>query len=299
MQRVASTIPRPCPGCRSEDSAPFAEVKGFPLRTCRGCGTLFTEALPQAQQSHDYEGYYHEANLAVPAFVEERLAQIVGRFDGYRATNRWLDVGCGAGALLRAARRHGWDVTGTEVSSPAAQALRAEGLEILLGDLRELDVGRGRFDVVSLVEVLEHVPDPDEQLAACRELLRPGGVVYVTTPNGRGLSARLLRERWTVVAPPEHLQLYSPRGLREALRRSGLSPERERAEGMDPSAIRTRLRRSPSPAAAGAERVERAYELNERLSSTRRGMLAKRAVNGLLSVLRLGDGLKLVARRPG
>ena len=61
--------------------------------------------------------------------------------------------------------------------------------------------------MVSLVEVVEHVDDPAAVVQAARHLIRPGGAMYITTPHGRGVSARLLRSGWSAVAPPEHLQL--------------------------------------------------------------------------------------------
>jgi 2-polyprenyl-3-methyl-5-hydroxy-6-metoxy-1,4-benzoquinol methylase len=60
-----------------------------------------------------------------------------------------------------------------------------------------------------MVEVLEHAREPRTLIRAARQLLRPGGSFYVTTPHARGLSERLLGMKWSVVSPPEHLQLFS------------------------------------------------------------------------------------------
>lgn len=292
------THTRPCPGCLSPDSQTYCIVAGHALRACRICATIFTASLPYAGDEHDYDAYYDEGNLAVPAFVDRRLEEIVGTFDRYRRSNRWLDVGCGAGALLRAARREGWEATGTEVAPQPAHRLRSEGFEVLLGDASALDLPEAAFDVVSLVEVIEHVPNPDAQLAAAASALRVGGALYVTTPHARGLSSRLLRERWSIVAPPEHLQLYSVAGLREALSRAGFARVSARTEGADPRAIAGAFHSGHNRATeAPGDRVARAYQLNEALSSRRTGALVKRSLNAVLAVTRLGDGLKVVAER--
>ena len=293
------TASRPCPGCLAQESRPFCVVGGIQLRSCRSCATVFTASLPSASESYDYQSYYHDGNLAVPAFVEQRLQQIVATFDDRRRSNRWLDVGCGAGALMHAARSRGWDVMGTEVAAQPAERLRSEGLDVLLGDLPSLDLPGSAFDVVSLIEVLEHLPDPDAQLRACAAALRPGGALYLTTPHARGLSGRLLGDRWTIVAPPEHLQLYSVAGLRAALARLGLVESTLRTEGADPRALVAAVRpgRGPDSETPGG-RVARAYRLNESLTAHRTGTMAKRVVNAMLSATRLGDALKLVAERP-
>jgi SAM-dependent methyltransferase len=293
------TEARPCPGCLGHESRAFAVVRGIPVRSCRSCATLFTAALPRADEAEDYDGYYHEGNLVLPTFVEGRLGEIASGFDGHRQTNRWLDVGCGAGGFIRAVRSKGWNVTGTEISPQPVERLRLEGFEVLQGDLPALDVPAAAFDVVSMVEVLEHVADPDAQLAACAAALRPGGVLYLTTPHARGLSARLLGERWSVIAPPEHLQLYSAAGLRAATSRASFAVAALRTEAADPSALLAVLPgRRRAAAEEGSSRVTRAYQLNEALTTRRTGALAKRVANAVLNATRLGDALKLIATTP-
>src|SRR4051794_26039295 len=113
---------RPCPGCGRNDPERVGATGGFELERCRSCRTLFTARLPDVV---DYDDYYHEGNLAVPEFVHARLRELAAGFDGYRASGRWLDVGCGAGTLLEAVRAGGWEAVGTEVSSGAAAQLQA------------------------------------------------------------------------------------------------------------------------------------------------------------------------------
>lgn len=274
------------------------QVDSFAMRSCDACGTLFTARVPAAEEAHDYGGYYHAGNLEVPAFVHERLAAIVASFGDVRQRNRWLDVGSGAGALLRAARDQGWDAVGTEVADAPALAARAAGLEVLVGDLRDLDLPEAAYDVVSVVEVVEHVTDPHGLLAAATPLLRPGGVLYLTTPHGRGISARLLGARWSAVAPPEHLQLLSVRGLRALLSAVGLEERELRTHAVNPHELLAAARRRGHEV-GGAARVETGYRLNEALSSRGTGVLVKRVANASLSTLRLGDSIKLVAARPG
>jgi SAM-dependent methyltransferase len=288
---------RSCPACGELSAKKIGVLQDFEMVRCNDCGTVFTSVLPSSQEeAEDYSAYYHEGNLVVPDFVAERLDQLVSGFDRYRRRNRWLDVGCGAGTLLRAAGNRGWDAVGTEVSAGAVDAGRSQGLDVRLGELADLGLDPAGFDVVSLVEVLEHVPEPRDLLSAAAGLVRPGGVLYVTTPHGRGISARLLGTRWSVMAPPEHLQLLSAEGLRRLTLETGMRPLRLRTEAVNPRELLAALRRDGD--IGGGERVKSGYRLNEALSTRRSGRVAKAAVNSALNATRLGDALKLTAERP-
>ncbi len=198
---------------------------------------------------------------------------------------------------MEAARDRGWHVIGTEVAEPAAEAIRARGFDVRSGELDELGLPEAGFDVVSIVEVLEHVPDVGGLLAASRRLLRPGGGLYVTTPHGRGISARLLGTNWSIISPPEHLQLFSVAGLRRAITSSGLTVRTLRIHGVNPKELLQAARIGKHPMKPG-DRVESSYRLNESLSTARSGLIFKSAANAALSVTRLGDTIKLVGERP-
>jgi SAM-dependent methyltransferase len=268
------------------------------MERCMSCATVFTATLPSTpEEEQDYSTYYARGNLDVPAFIERRLDQLVGGFDRSRHRNRWLDVGCGAGALVRAAARRGWKAIGTEVSAPAADSVRSQGFDVRLGELETLNLEPRSFDVISAIEVLEHVPDPGALVETAAQLLRPGGALYVTTPHGRGISARLLRTRWSVMSPPEHLQLFSTRGLESLLTAAGFELVSVQTHAVNPHELLGALRRNDGE--QPFERVPSAYKLNESLTSRRAGRAAKAAMNGTLSALRLGDTIKVTAHAPG
>lgn len=129
---MASTTSRPCPGCHSASATAAGVVRGFEVRACARCGTLFTARLPSDAEDKDYGSFYREGrNLAVPEFVLGRLEETVSSLARYRSgLNCWLDIGCGTGTLLRAAANGGWNVLGTEVAPAAVEAVRAGGLEV-------------------------------------------------------------------------------------------------------------------------------------------------------------------------
>lgn len=261
--------------------------------SCRACRTVHTARLPGAEElAAFYADYYGEGSVDVPAFVATQLQGVVASFARFRGTGRLLDVGFGAGTLLDQAQLQGWSCWGSELSSGAVAAARARGWELHEGHVDALDAPAGSFDVVCMVELLEHVPDPLEHVAAAARLLRPGGLLYGTTPNGAGMSARVLGTRWSAVAAPEHLQLFAGRALRDLLTRNGFAA-RVRAEGVNPHELLAAGRGGRTVAAG--ERVRSGYELNEALISSAHGRVVKRAMNAALRMAALGDSLKFRA----
>ena len=243
---------RRCPGCGSGAGAPRGRKGGYDLLSCRGCRTLYASSLPTSGESEDYDGYYSEGNLSVPDFIARRLDEIIAGFEPYRREGRLLDVGCGAGTFLRAAGRAGWVAEGVEVSATAAEHNRAAGFEVFNGELAAARYPEGRFDVVILSEVLEHVAEPREMLREILRVLRPGGLLWATTPNGRGLSARALGLGWSAVSPPEHLHLFSSRAARALLAEAGFGRVRVATEGANPFEILRALRGRGARRGAGA-----------------------------------------------
>jgi SAM-dependent methyltransferase len=286
---------RPCPACAGTRSETAGADNGFVLARCAGCRTWFTSRLPEQADAHDYSTYYSAATPTVPPLVERRLDELVHRMEPHRRTGRWLDVGFGAGSLMRAGARAGWTVTGTEVSEPTAEAMSSAGFDVRVGPRPELEAEA--FDVATALEVVEHVPDPHAMLNAIRAALRPGGVLYLTTPNAGGLSARLLGTRWSVVAPPEHLQLFSAAGLRALCSATGFSERRIHAHGLNPYELASVLRHKHEVKLGGSERVAKGYRVNEMLSGGPARRRAKDLANRVLSATRLGDSLKLEAER--
>ena len=280
---------RPCPACAAVSARRAGVKDGWTLVRCRTCATLYTAVLPTpGELTAYYAGYYHDSSPAVPPFVASRLDEIVAGFASFRSTNRLLDIGFGAGSLLAAAQRGGWTVCGTELSAPAVEAARGLGYDVVLGSLDEGAFAGQEFDVVTAVEVIEHLTDPLGLLTRAAAVLRPGGLLWMTTPHGRGISARMLGDRWSVVSPPEHIQWFSVRGMRGMLRRAGFRSMRLSTRGTNPSEIVSRCRGRDLTA---NERVHSSYRWNERLSGGRSARVVKGAANAVLSATGLGDSL--------
>jgi 2-polyprenyl-3-methyl-5-hydroxy-6-metoxy-1,4-benzoquinol methylase len=137
---------------------------------------------------------------------------------------RVLDVGCGDGRFVQFAADAGCVAQGMEVDEQAVALARSRGLDVRLGDAhRALQIfGRAAFDHVTLSHVIEHVHDPRSTLATLRDLLKPGGRLWLETPNPASFGHRLFRARWRDLDPPRHLCLLSEPALVDAAAQAGL-----------------------------------------------------------------------------
>ena len=133
---------------------------------------------------------------------------------------RWLDFGCGLGGLVRYARERGFDVVGFD-EGYAAERLRSDGIPTI--ERSAFNRSRGSFDVVTAIEVIEHTLDPIAFLREIRNLLRPGGVFFLTTGNARRFRTRL--SSWSYVEPDVHISFFEPETLMSAYERVGLEAE--------------------------------------------------------------------------
>jgi len=146
------------------------------------------------------------------------------------------------------------------------------------------------------------VPEPGALASEVARILRPGGVWWATTPHARGASGQLLKLGWSVISPPEHLHLFSARGLQELLLSNGFKHVRIKTEGVNPVELLRRARGQTlsdgdTSQSEGTSRVRSSYRLNEALVSSAPRRAVKDVVNGLLRVSRLGDSLKIWAER--
>ncbi|HEX8707888.1 MAG TPA: class I SAM-dependent methyltransferase [Pyrinomonadaceae bacterium] len=291
---------RRCPACDFAGRAERGQKNNFQLVSCLKCKTLYTSRLPDAEHAEDYDSYYSDENLSVPDFINQRLSEIVGEFAGHRQNGRLLDVGFGAGTLMQAAARAGWTPTGVEISQRAVEHVGAMGFDVFCGTLAAARYPDNHFDVVTASEVLEHVGDPREVVAEIARVLRPGGLLWGTTPHVRGISGHALGLKWSVIAPPEHLQLFSLKGLKRMLAAAGLRRVRLTTQGVNPFEILQSWRSSRSAGGQqmeGFNRVEAGYQLNRQLMSSPSRRVLKGALNGMLNLGRIGDSLKIWAEK--
>jgi SAM-dependent methyltransferase len=252
---------------------------------CRQCGFVFADRRPTDSELAEHYSSYSRADYDSP-ITRKRYRELLGSFERYRQTSRILDVGCGIGFFLEEARDCGWEAHGSEFEERAVEIVRAKGLSCVRAPIGPGTFEPDSFDVVTAFEVVEHVSDPLAEAAAIASALRPGGLLYLTTPNFGSLSRRLLRGRWSVVSYPEHLSYFTPSTLRSWLGRFGFVPVELTTTGISLARLRRGL-----PAAAGSGQGSD-EQLRAQIEGSRMLRAAKRGAEAVLGATRSGDTIK-------
>ncbi|HEU0100058.1 MAG TPA: class I SAM-dependent methyltransferase [Allosphingosinicella sp.] len=289
---------------RLRDTTFYSAPGEWTLWRCADCRSLYLDPQPTPETiGLAYQDYYtHAAIPSADPPAEERRglrAALVGRLSrsepGYServplpaGANRpkLLDVGCGNGEYLGRARKAGWEVFGCDFDPAAVVAARQSGAEVRQGGAESFLDSRGSFDAVTLSHVVEHVHDPAGLLALCLDLLKPGGSIFVDTPNADARGLALFGRSWRGLEPPRHLILFNWSGLERVMTRCGFD----------------RLERLPQPGLAlslwvASDRIRSGY----RPDAPRRASRRLLAMLPLLALIprRRTEFITLRARKPG
>lgn len=199
---------------------------------CQRCRLLYVNPRPQlGDLALFYPPGYHDPVTPSDDWWVQRLAcdraALVRRW--HAQPGRILDVGFGAGELLLALQRHGWEVWGVDTSAAALQEARAKlgaAAQLRHADLLTAQLPGDYFDMVVLWHSIEHVPDPGAVLREAARCLRSGGGLLIATPNAQTAQRRWFGRSWSawrdMGAPPRHLYFFSPRTLTRLVQSVGL-----------------------------------------------------------------------------
>jgi len=184
----------------------------FTLVKCGNCGLLFLNPQPTWEELQPYYPEWYDSFLRkYPSLIQRygilRRCRIVSR---YQQGGRLLDVGCSTGIFLNEMRRSvHWEVYGVEPAAfPARIARECFGLQVFQQTLLEAKLPENYFNVVTWWHVLEHTPDPKECLQETYRILKPGGWVFIQTPDPNSWEAKLFGPWWEGFDAPRHLHLF-------------------------------------------------------------------------------------------
>jgi len=133
-----------------------------------------------------------------------------------------LDVGCGNGEYLLRMAHLGWRVQGVEPDPTSAAMAKRHGIEVFEYRLNDIPKEAGRFDVITMSHVIEHLSDPRAEFGRLLAMLKPGGLLVVLSPNPGGSLARAFGQSWRGLEPPRHLVLPSASAYRAILAQYGV-----------------------------------------------------------------------------
>lgn len=201
---MTAALFRACPVC---DNPNLAEtdmvVPGGPILRCSRCShlmagcpeALFTNANDKWDSSEGtMPGERSERRHVVR--ISRILKSAAGALAAEPSSLQLLDVGCSSGSVLRVARDLGFAVKGVEPAVQAAAAACSSGFDVFQGVLQDAHYEDGQFDLVTLFEVIEHLRNPKELLLEIRRILRPGGLLVLSTGNVESWTCAFQKERW-------------------------------------------------------------------------------------------------------
>jgi len=183
--------PPECPRCSSGKYLRVVRVRLSWICECLACGSLYTFPSPQPNYTRSDADSRKNFQIYKDVYWPKRInsgRRFLKDAAIYSQVNRLLDVGSGWGFFLDEARNQGWQVQGIEIAQDQAEWARSNlGLDIRqsFNQLQE-----AQFDVITLWDVLEHIPDTFKILEDCRRCLRSGGLLFIKTPNAAGLTAK-------------------------------------------------------------------------------------------------------------
>ncbi len=203
------------------------------VERCTLCGLAWQSPKPTWGQlpgfyPPDYSNYSPPSSLIarglvrITEYLEARQVKaLVGD------TGRILDVGCGSGHYFETLRPYGdWVLEGTDISEHAAGRAIANGYRVHIGELENLDIPDGRFDMVRMSHLLEHVINPISTSRRAWELLKPGGYLVLETPNISCPDFLVFRRYWGALHLPRHIHFFNGRTMRRMLEDVGFPKTR-------------------------------------------------------------------------
>lgn len=219
-----------CPACGCETSHRYLYTKqDCHILRCQDCGlgradttsfdpaNYYTEEYFSGGQTDGYADY-----LGSESVLRREFAREVNFIRRWCPSGRLLEIGCAYGFFLQEAKRH-FDVAGVELSADAAAHCRGKGLDVATGVVSKAVLDRiGPVDVVVMLDVIEHLPEPHDMLALCARYLTPGGLIVLTTGDFGSLAARWAGSGWRLMTPPQHLWFFTAESFRRWAPRTDL-----------------------------------------------------------------------------
>ena len=223
-----------CPVCLHATYIPFMDVvdhmitkEQFSIVSCEQCGFHFTNPIPTKEiigayyKGDEYVSHSSSSKGLINrlyGIVRKRTLQLkVSWVKRHASGLELLDVGCGTGHFLNAAKASGYSITGIEPDQDArAFALKENNIDALgqevLYELREQS-----FDIITMWHVLEHVYDLRKDVEQLTKLLKPGGTIFIAVPNMGSYDAQYYKSLWAAYDVPRHLYHFQEKDIRSLL----------------------------------------------------------------------------------
>lgn len=220
-----------CNLCDAIDFKFLYKMNTYEIVKCRNCGLIFTTS---PHSNGFFNNLYQEKvdlkNTLLFSKKEDvknelaMYAKTIKYLKRFKNDGRLLDLGSGLGHFLEIANNNGYEATGVELGKEkAAFAKKILKLEVINANAEEVEFKAESFDIIVLMELIEHTNNPLNLLKKINKILKPDGIIYVTTPNINFLARWLLGNQWLILTPPWHLYFFNRKTLNKIFNRAGFS----------------------------------------------------------------------------
>ncbi len=228
---------RNCPLCSNNNYIEiYKERVSIGIVRCRICDLIYVNPMvkePDKIYWGDEKKYYEEAKLIFREQAkhhrDSNYLEDLKIIESIKPTGNFLDIGTNMGFFLRHTRRKQWNVFGVEPSPALSDMARKYfGLNVKTAYLENSGFENNFFDVVTMTDVFEHIPEPKKMLFDVRKLLKKGGILFIKVPNGKynllKLSIAKLAKKvknYDIFDSYEHVTHYTDNTIRKMLEESG------------------------------------------------------------------------------
>lgn len=222
-----------CPFCHKKKLKSISKASGRIIYHCSDCQItsaadeiIHCKLTPEAQSRLKTKNYRLKVEKWFDSYSEEKdyhFSKFVKRLreiEKRKKTGKILDIGCATGFFLKIAQDHHWQVYGVDTEKIAIQRCRKilpKG-KFFQGRLKKAQLPDSFFDVITLFETLEHVPDLREFLKETKRILKPQGLLIITVPNKAGFISKILGKNWFDYKRLQHLYFFTPNSLNAVLK---------------------------------------------------------------------------------
>lgn len=257
------------------------------LAKCTKCKLVFSRSIPSEQSL--LEHYSKQSrNVEVSPLTVAVYTKWINEWKALGVRTH-LDFGCGSGALVQFANENGIQSEGSEINFDVIAKLRSRNLPVK--DFESIKNSFQSYDIITIIEVIEHVADPKLILIQLKDKLTDNGIIHITTPNFNSLNRYLWKNRWRALGYPDHINIFSTESIRKILQMSGYEIVHL---STSVHILYDVLDHSSSKIATGILKIEnqrRFFALNP---LTR---LTKKCFNLILRWMSIGDTLTVIARK--
>ncbi len=214
-----------CPLCHDTDLEKIGDKNEFSIVSCRGCGLRFVQNMPSLHElGAFYKQYYaNEKNKKNAQIKVRRWWRKLLPIKLLVRRGSFLDLGCNTGFAVEAARKLGFEATGYDLSEEAIKLARETYGNCTFNYGTAIDVAsKGvSYDAVLCAEMVEHLTELSTFAKALSSLVKPSGILYLTTPDAGRYSNPTELIAWKEVCPPEHLIYFGRQQIKRFLEEAG------------------------------------------------------------------------------